>query len=65
MAIAGDNPGDLLCPTLAHTRFDGRHGLSRQFAYLMSAVGLDQDQKLVINKGRQQHTERQDFYSER
>jgi hypothetical protein len=31
----------------------------------MSAVGLDQDQKLVINKGRQQHTERQDFYSER
>jgi integrase len=44
LAIAGDNPGGLLCTTLAHTRVDGRHGLSRQFAYLMSAAGLDQDQ---------------------
>ena len=44
LAIAGDNPGGLLRPTLARTRVDGRHGLSRQFAHLMSAAGLDQDQ---------------------
>jgi hypothetical protein len=35
LAIAGDNPGGLLRPTLARTRVDGRHGLSRQFAHLM------------------------------
>jgi hypothetical protein len=39
LAIAGDNTGGLLCPTLAYTRVDGRHGLSRQFADLMSAAG--------------------------
>jgi integrase len=44
LAVAGDNPVDLLRPTLARTRVDGRNGLSRQFAYLMSAAGLDQDQ---------------------
>ena len=43
-AIAGDNPRGFLCPTLARTRVDGRCGLSRQFAHLMSAAGLDQDQ---------------------
>jgi integrase len=35
LAIAGNNPGGLLRPTLARTRVDGRHGLSRQFAHLM------------------------------
>src|SRR5262249_45152365 len=44
LAIAGDNTDGLLCPTLARTRVDGRRGLSRQFAHLMSAAGLDQDQ---------------------
>jgi integrase len=44
LAIAGDNPRGLLCPTLARTRVDGRRGLSRQFAHLMSAAALDQDQ---------------------
>jgi hypothetical protein len=44
LAFAGDNPGGFLCPTLARTRVDGRRGLSRQFAHLMSAAGLDQDQ---------------------
>ena len=44
LAIAEDNPHGLLCPTLARMRVDGRHGLSRQFAKIMSDAGLEQDQ---------------------
>jgi len=44
LAVVGDNPRGLLCPTLARTRVDGRHGLSRQFAKIMSDAGLEQDQ---------------------
>jgi integrase len=44
LAIASDNPRGFLYPTLALTRVDGRRGLSRQFAHLMSAAARDQDQ---------------------
>jgi integrase len=42
LAIAdSDNPGGLLCPTLAKNRTNGRAGLSAQFKRLVKAAGID------------------------
>jgi integrase len=42
LAIAGDDkPNGHLCPILARTRNNGRHGLSAQFGRLMKTAGID------------------------
>jgi integrase len=55
LALAGDQRGGPLCPTLAKCRTDGASGLSNKFGRLMTRAGID---RRVVMSGKNRFSKR-------